>query len=221
MSTDGDGLGVHLARKRSLILAAGGDPANRPPPVRSRLRATAEAHDATGVRRVRVRDFGLLSDSGPGLGGHDLGPSSPELFLSSLASCLCHIFLTQAAVRDVELDVLATMAEASLVNGSGAYAVPDMPGYPHDVSYVADIMAPGPDDELLELWAMVRRHCPIYLLVSRAVPVTGTLRRIAPDKPPRVLGHQVSDAHSRPPSGDRDGGGQRRAAGQAEAVACE
>lgn len=43
------------------------------------LRASARAEGRSGVRRIRIRDFQILSDSGPDFAGYDLGPSSSEL----------------------------------------------------------------------------------------------------------------------------------------------
>jgi hypothetical protein len=45
------------------------------------LRASATAEGRSGARRIRVRDFQVLTDSPPDFAGYDLGPSSPELQL--------------------------------------------------------------------------------------------------------------------------------------------
>lgn len=189
-----EGLSQHVAAKRSLF---GEFVATRPgellPRSVSGISAAADAHDSSGVRRIKIRDFRLLSDSGPGMGGYDLGPGSPELFLASLASCLCHIFLTQAAVLNLRLDVVASKVDALMLNGAGALADETIPGYPHDLRYLVEVMSPETNDALLRLWGAVERHCPIFLLVSRAVPVTGTLRRIVPAGPGVDLGVHRSE----------------------------
>jgi uncharacterized OsmC-like protein len=179
------GLNEHIRRKREIF---SGISLQKTPRLTSRLSAAAAAHDDTGVRRIAVRDFNFLSDSGPGMAGHDLGPSSPELLLSSLASCLCHIFIVQAAVRNVELDAVACRTEATLLNGSGAFPDDSVPGYPHDISYTVDLLSDEAQESLLSLWEAVRAHCPIFLLISRAVPVEGTLRRVHAGSPAVVLG---------------------------------
>ena len=179
------GLNEHIKKKREIFSGFSAGETRRST---SRLSATAEVHDDSGVRRIAVRDFRYMSDSGSGMAGYDLGPSSPELFLSSLASCLCHIFLVQAAVRNVRLDAIACRAEASLLNGAGAFHDDSMPGYPHDISYTVDLLSEEPEECLLWLWEAVRAHCPIYLLISRAVPVGGTLRRVSVGSPAIVLG---------------------------------
>ncbi len=60
-------------------------------PVPLKARATAEGR--SGVRRIRVRDFQVVTDSPPDFAGYDLGPSSPELVLGALGSCLNHSYL--------------------------------------------------------------------------------------------------------------------------------
>lgn len=188
------GLSAHIESKRR-ILADFLDPSSKIPRTLSRVSAATKVQDDSGIRRIRIRDFGLLSDSGPGLAGYDLGPSSPELFLSSLSSCLCHIFLTQAAVLDLGLDAVASKVEAVMLEGAGAFKHETIPGYPHDICYTVDVLSGESDGRLLQLWEAVRMHCPVFLLVSRAVPIAGTLRRISADAPPLILGtHQTTPA---------------------------
>lgn len=55
-----------------------------------KLQAQAHAEGRSGVRRIRIRDFQVISDSPPDFAGYDLGPSSPELLLGALSSCLTH-----------------------------------------------------------------------------------------------------------------------------------
>jgi hypothetical protein len=55
------------------------------------IAATARVEGRSGVRRIRIRDFQIISDSGPELAGYDLGPSSPELQLGVLGSCVTHV----------------------------------------------------------------------------------------------------------------------------------
>ena len=61
------------------------------------IRAHVTVEGRSGVRRIRVRDFQVISDSPAAFAGHDLGPSSPELALGALGSCLAHSWPIQAA----------------------------------------------------------------------------------------------------------------------------
>jgi hypothetical protein len=57
------------------------------------LKASARAEGRSGVRRIKIRDFQVISDSESDFAGYNLGPASPELQLGALASCLTHIYL--------------------------------------------------------------------------------------------------------------------------------
>jgi len=61
------------------------------------LSAQVTAEGRSGIRRVRIRDFQLVTDAPPDLAGYNLGPSAPELLLGSLGSCIVHTLMLQAA----------------------------------------------------------------------------------------------------------------------------
>ena len=66
------------------------------------------------MRRIRIRDHQVVSDSPADFAGYDLGPSSPELLLGSLGSCLTHIFLIKAAELQLPLESLQVEIEGDL-----------------------------------------------------------------------------------------------------------
>src|SRR6266851_3037543 len=108
-------LNEYLGQKRPAfraLKAAAAKPDYAPTPLRARV--TAEGR--SGIRRIRIRDFQVLSDSPPSFVGYDIGPSSPELALGALGSCLTHSLLIQAAVHELPLDSheddVATVREA-------------------------------------------------------------------------------------------------------------
>ncbi len=108
---EGSGLGEYISRKAAAMQAtarglASGDAA------RETISAECTAADGTGVRRVRIREFQYLSDSGPGFGGFGLGPSSPEMLLGALASCLAHTYLIGAAQMGLALASVRVRFEA-------------------------------------------------------------------------------------------------------------
>src|SRR5437867_13351428 len=70
------------------------------------LSARVSAEGRSGVRRIRIRDHQVISDSPPDFAGYNLGPSSPELQLGVLGSCVTHILLIQAADREIAIDSL-------------------------------------------------------------------------------------------------------------------
>src|SRR6476660_3221073 len=103
----------YLQQKRSAILARRARAADEPATPHT-LSARVKAEGRSGVRRIRIRDFQVLSDSGPDFAGYDLGPSSPELQLGVLGSCLTHVFLIRAAslgipIESIDVDVSASI----------------------------------------------------------------------------------------------------------------
>lgn len=187
------GLQDHIDRKADIfdsarqIFAESGVPESL-----SDLSASCRSDDASGVRRISIRQFEIVSDSGTGMAGQDSGPSSPELLLGALSSCLSHVFITQAAVLGMRLDGIEADVSAKLQNGSAAFPHPTIPSHPIDFRYDVTVTSPESDDDLLSLWAAVRRHCPIYLLLSKAVPIAGVLYRHG-DSGRRELGRSHSD----------------------------
>ncbi|MFY3965025.1 OsmC family peroxiredoxin, partial [Achromobacter ruhlandii] len=97
-------LNEYLGQKREAVLARNARDPRTVTPVK--LRAHVSAEGRSGVRRIRIRDHQVVSDSPADFAGYDLGPSSPELLLGSLGSCLTHIFLIKAAELELPLDSL-------------------------------------------------------------------------------------------------------------------
>src|ERR1051325_11369083 len=73
-------------------------------------KASATSKDAsklariTGTRPTTMGSHTIVSDSAPGLAGHSLGPTSPEMLLGALASCLVHTYLIHATLMNIPLD---------------------------------------------------------------------------------------------------------------------
>ena len=132
-------------------------------PERGLVELTATAHVAgnTGVRPVQMDEYMIVSDSAPGLAGHSLGPSSPQMLLGSLASCLVHTYLLQAALLEIPLDDVA-------VEIKGALDMNPVVGLPHDgqiqletLSYHTDIASPAQQAEIDRLHEAVERTCAV------------------------------------------------------------
>jgi len=149
------------------------------------LRATVRAESGSGVRRIRVRDFQLISDSVPALAGYDLGPSSPELALGALGSCLTHIFLAQAALREVPLDAIEVEVRGKTDARAGRPGWEHVPVHPHDVSYTVRISSRAAPEAIDALHREVERVCPILNLLRHPQEISGqVLRRpVSSDRP--------------------------------------
>ena len=94
------------------------------------------------MRRIRIRDHQVVSDSPADFAGYDLGPSSPELLLGSLGSCLTHIFLIKAAELQLPLESLQVEIEGDLDPRGGKPGYEDVPFFPHNIRYTAHIVSP-------------------------------------------------------------------------------
>jgi uncharacterized OsmC-like protein len=169
-------LRAYLDQKREAILArrakaaaADGQPAPH------RLNATVRAEGRSGVRRIRIRDFQLLSDSPPDFAGYDFGPSSPELQIGVLGSCLTHIFLIQAADRQVPLDSLEVDVTAEIDPRAGKPGFEPIPIYPHNIQYTVRLESPASPEAIAELHQAVERACPILNLLLNPQAITGTI----------------------------------------------
>lgn len=167
-------LNEYLAEKRQRILekAEQAKAGNVQP---NTLRAAVKAEGRSGVRRIRIRDFQIISDSGPDFAGYNLGPSSPELQLGVLGSCLTHIFLIQAAQRQVPLDALEVEISAQMDPRAGHPGFEQVPIYPHNINYTVHVSSTASDEELAALHEAVERACPILNLLLNPQQITGTL----------------------------------------------
>jgi uncharacterized OsmC-like protein len=139
------------------------------------LHAKVAAEGRSGVRRIRIRDFQIISDSPPDFAGYNLGPSSPELQLGVLGSCLTHIFLIQAADRQVPLDSLEVEISAQQDPRAGQPGYEQIPIYPHNISYTVHITSPATDEEIAALHEAVERACPILNLLANPQQISGRI----------------------------------------------
>ncbi|MEV4359531.1 OsmC family protein [Nonomuraea sp. NPDC051941] len=163
----------YLSHKRTALLARRQAPAAGPVP----LHAHVTAEGRSGIRRIRIRDFQIISDSGSDFAGYDLGPTSPELQAGVLGSCVTHIFLIKAAELAVPIDALEVDVQAEYDPRAQQPGDGDIPVYPHNFTYEVLIDSPASDEELANLHAEVERVCPILNLIRNPQPVSGTVVR--------------------------------------------
>jgi uncharacterized OsmC-like protein len=133
--------------------------------VRETISAECTAADLTGVRRIRIRDFQVVSDSGPAFGGFSLGPSSPELLLGVLASCLTHTYLIGAANRGISLDSVRVRLEAE--NNDARFLGLDTndPDVPFNLRALVHVESPAPAEVLEALHSYVEYACPLTKII--------------------------------------------------------
>ncbi len=146
-------------------------------PAAKQLSAKVTAEGRSGVRRVRIRDFQVVTDAPPDLAGYDLGPSAPELLLGSLGSCLVHTLMIQAAWLDIPIDSADAVVTGNFDARTGHPAFPDFPSVLANVAYVLRVTSPATDGQLSKLHELVGRFCPILNLLRGGQPVPGALER--------------------------------------------
>ena len=147
----------------------------RPLPIRAHV--TAEGR--SGVRRIRVRDFQVLTDSPPSFAGYDLGPSSPELALGALGSCLTHSWLIQAAAHNVPADSIEVEVTGQLDSRGSLLGREDIPVHPQDLAFTVTIVSPASEDEIEALRDAVDRACPILNLLRWPQQIEGRVVHLA------------------------------------------
>ncbi|NEI69247.1 OsmC family peroxiredoxin [Rhizobium lusitanum] len=174
-------LNEYLAQKRAALL-------NRRARVKSgelsaaTLKASATAEGRSGVRRIRIRDFQVISDSPPDFAGYNLGPSSPELLLGALSSCLTHTYLIHASDQGVPLESLQAEVSATIDPRAGAEGHEDVPVYPQDITYLVTLVSPASADDIARLQATVEKLCPILNLLKRGNEVRGQVDHQQPGR---------------------------------------
>jgi uncharacterized OsmC-like protein len=161
---DGDSLRLFQTRLRSAIFLLKGRPDQDQP---LKLSGSVTAESRTGVRRLRIRNFQILSDGGRETAEFELGAGSWPSVVGVLGSAVAGDFLTQAAVRGIPIDelevVFTSRPRAARPQGKGARVI-----YPQALAYTAFIVSPASDANLEELRAAVERLSPVLNLVTQS-----------------------------------------------------
>jgi uncharacterized OsmC-like protein len=159
----GDSLREFQARLRSALFLLKDRP-EQSQPLRLSARVTAESR--TGIRRLRLRGFQILSDGERETAEFELGAGSWPSMVGALGSAAAGDFLTQAAIKGIPIDelevVFTSRPGAARSQSTGARVV-----YPQNLAYTAFIVSPASDEELEELRRTVEQVSPVLRLVSR------------------------------------------------------
>ncbi|MCS7464161.1 OsmC family protein [Paenibacillus doosanensis] len=174
-------LNEYLLQKREASIARREKAQNDPNLQPNRFGAKVRAKGRSGVREIRIRDFQIISDSPADFAGYDLGPSSPELQLGVLGSCLTHITLIQAAERGVKLESLEVEVTGQQHPLAGRPGYEDIPIYPHNIEYKLTIVSPEPQETIDRLHEAVEKACPVLNLLANPQIITGEVILTAPE----------------------------------------
>lgn len=167
------GLNNYLSHKRAAVLARqqriaeGTAQANH-------LHAHVTAEGRSGVRRLRIREHQILSDSPYDFAGFNLGPSSPELQLGVLGTCVTHIFEIQAALLQVPLDSISVDVRGTIDPRAGQPGHEATPIWPHDIRYEVQVQSSADDTQLQTLFDAVEKACPILNLLRNPQSIAGS-----------------------------------------------
>ena len=172
----GRGLRDYLLGKRAALAASA---AARPNGAswRETVEARVIADDATGVRKLRIRDWQFISDSGAAFGGWGLGPSSPELLCGVLGTCITHTYEIGAARMGIPLDHIEVRVSAQ--NNDAAFLDIDTgdPPVPFAITVEVTLTADGVTQSGLDrLHAYVRERCPLTRLLREPQSVAFVVR---------------------------------------------
>ncbi|GGG68441.1 OsmC family protein [Paenibacillus radicis (ex Gao et al. 2016)] len=168
-------LNEYLEQKRKAIYARKAYFEQKGDQAVSKISASVKAAGRSGVREIRIRDFQVISDSPPDFAGYNLGPSSPELQLGVLGSCLTHIALIQAAEREVSLHSLEVTVEGEMNPLAGKPGYEDVPIYPHNIRYKLFIQSDESEEKLQALHEAIEQVCPIFNLLKNPQQIEGDL----------------------------------------------
>lgn len=164
----------YLKQKREAVLAR--DAAIRRGTMQALdLKASVTAEGRSGVRRIRIRDFQVITDSPPSFAGYDLGPGSPELQLGILGSCLNHTYLIQAAILQVPLESVEVDVTGRIDPRAGQPGHEATPVYPHDIAYTVRLSSPAAGAEIEALTRAVEKSCPILNLLRSPQQIRGSV----------------------------------------------
>lgn len=164
-------LDTYLERKQAVLAARRADYTAEPEKAVVQLRASSWVAGSTGARPVKLGATQWITDSAPGLAGHALGPTAPEMLLGALASCLVHTYLIQAALFELPLEHVEITVEGALdmsgVVGLPFAALPQLAG----VTYHADVVCEAPAEAIERLHAAVEQTCPVLNTLRLPTPV--------------------------------------------------
>lgn len=168
----------YLVQKRERLLAKRAAAAEKTPdPLQ--ISATVRAEGRSGVRRIRIRDYQIITDSAVDFAGYGLGPTAPELQLGALGSCLAHSFLIQAADHETPIDALEVEVAAEIDARAGQPGYPDITVHPRQIRYTLRVESPASAEEIAALQGAMENACPILSLLRNPHEISGAVELTA------------------------------------------
>jgi uncharacterized OsmC-like protein len=164
-------LDSYLERKTAAMAERRADYAATPGKSIAKLTASSQVAGITGARPVQIGKMIILTDSGPGLAGHALGPTAPELLLGALASCLVHTYLIQAVLLNVPIDNVEIEVTGEL-DYAGVVGMPvEQPSQIRNITFSANVISPANADAIYMMHDAVNASCPVMNTLRNPVEV--------------------------------------------------
>ena len=161
----------YLERKREAVAQRQTDYRADPEKAVVRLSATSKVAGITGARPTRMGETTVISDSGPGLAGHALGPTAPEMLLGALASCLVHTYLLQSVLLDIPIDHVEVTTSGSLDYATVVGLKPDVTSVMQNITYSARLESDASPEQVEQLHAAVEATCLVVNTLRLPVEV--------------------------------------------------
>jgi uncharacterized OsmC-like protein len=162
----------YLERKLAALQATRATASPNQEERRQHLTASVIAEGGSGVRRVRIRDFQIITDAGPAMAGYDLGPRAPEVLLGALGSCVSHTILIQAALQGIPIDSLVVDVSAD-VDSLAGHA--DVFNPIANIAYEVKVESSAPVEQFERINAMLPEICPVLNVVQFPQTVTANI----------------------------------------------
>ncbi len=154
----------YQARLRSALFLLEGNTELEQP---LKLSARVTAIGRTGIRRLRIRNFQILSDGGRDTAEFNLGAGSWPSVVGALGSAVAGDYLVQAAIKGIPIDGLEVVF-TSRPGTAPSQTTGTQVTYPRNLAYTAFIVSPASDAELEDLRQTVERASPVIRLVREA-----------------------------------------------------
>lgn len=126
---------------------------------------------------VATGEHTFVIDERPSIGGTDEGASPIEAVLGVLAACQAITYRVWATTLGVALDRVHVVVDGD-IDLNGFFGLNDA-AHPGFTAIRVNVTMSGPEtaERYEELAAEADRHCPVFDLVARAVPITREMVR--------------------------------------------
>ena len=121
--------------------------------------------------RVAARQFSIIVDEPPELGGTDAGPNPVEYVLTALAGCLTTSLVCHAAARGIELRSVDSELEGDLDVRGFLGIDPNVRNGYRNIRVTFHIDSDASEEQIQELIDVAQQRSPVFDMMTHEVPV--------------------------------------------------